>query len=899
MQTAEAGSSHGLVPTSMLGSSGQPLSVSESLSSRSVSANLNSSKQAVSSSLPEGNVTQTAVLPSGSPSTSSASEQKPASNMTLSVVMTTGSATSSFHLSPSQHANVTESPAVSITRSPSSAPLFVSITPSGTLTQSHVVLVPSSLSKESSVPQGNMTASLSVSNVVGIVTSTGVVPSTQVSLPTTSVSSSEQSSSVGMVVSSTFVVNETLPLTSSLDLKSSPSTLLSNSTSTLTHSVKSVSTSIQSSSTFGDNSTLPSTSSLDLMMSSAVLGKSSSILAHSTTAISQPSTVFGNASVAVSSSSLSPGTSSSFVVVVPSVSLGKDSSSLTQQPLDTSITISSSPLPTKIRNFSLSSTASSSSLSNMSVMSTALQSASDTSSLSIPPSSAHLSSPTTDLTSQAVSRSVVTRPSPSAVESSEVLQTIVSSSVTVASSSRLYRPPLVTISSLGICYVVYTTRIVQPSLVSTRPVNMSSTASVNVSSTRGFSVVMNTTSIQVSPSVSLNTSSAVVQPTLDVNATRSQSSRVLSTAVHVNFTVKPSGSSSSVQISLTVAIVNSTTSRPVSTSFATKSVEVTQSSNVSQSTSSASSSTNQIISVAFTTLPSVKETSSLATSTYLLSKTPSISTAEVLSSSQAPTSQVISPSRTVSPVVSSSTTVPTIQPPDPSLLMDTVLIVPQVMDVQSEEFRKELEVNLAEAYSFAELRRRKRATMDINATIDSIQRVNNGDNVNVAFFITKDDQRLSGFDAAQNYQKFSKAELGNLIKFDVVSMPRALVVPPTPPLQPNILVSLIIKASASGNISIPENKKRLEDNLAAFYKENKQLTTTVTANIKTIIHEPNEIDYLEFYISVSGQAVNASDVVQTFKVPHVNLLSAQLEVEVLVQAYIQTRSRPLKRITSS
>ena len=45
--------------------------------------------------------------------------------------------------------------------------------------------------------------------------------------------------------------------------------------------------------------------------------------------------------------------------------------------------------------------------------------------------------------------------------------------------------------------------------------------------------------------------------------------------------------------------------------------------------------------------------------------------------------------------------------------------------------------------------------------------MNNGDNVNVAFFITKDDQRLSGFDAAQNYQKFSKAQLGNWIKYDV------------------------------------------------------------------------------------------------------------------------------------
>lgn len=50
--------------------------------------------------------------------------------------------------------------------------------------------------------------------------------------------------------------------------------------------------------------------------------------------------------------------------------------------------------------------------------------------------------------------------------------------------------------------------------------------------------------------------------------------------------------------------------------------------------------------------------------------------------------------------------------------------------------------------------------------------------------------------------------------------------------------------------------------------------------IKTILHEPNEIVYLEFYVSVGDQAVNASDVVETFKVPNVNLLTAKLGFQV-------------------
>lgn len=50
--------------------------------------------------------------------------------------------------------------------------------------------------------------------------------------------------------------------------------------------------------------------------------------------------------------------------------------------------------------------------------------------------------------------------------------------------------------------------------------------------------------------------------------------------------------------------------------------------------------------------------------------------------------------------------------------------------------------------------------------------------------------------------------------------------------------------------------------------------------INTILHEPNDIVYLEFYISVGDQAVNASDVVETFKVSNVNLLTVELGVQV-------------------
>ena len=51
--------------------------------------------------------------------------------------------------------------------------------------------------------------------------------------------------------------------------------------------------------------------------------------------------------------------------------------------------------------------------------------------------------------------------------------------------------------------------------------------------------------------------------------------------------------------------------------------------------------------------------------------------------------------------------------------------------------------------------------------------------------------------------------------------------------------------------------------------------------IATILHEPNEKVYLEFYVLVDGSVVNRTIVVETFKVSNVNLLTAKLGFQVI------------------
>ena len=144
---------------------------------------------------------------------------------------------------------------------------------------------------------------------------------------------------------------------------------------------------------------------------------------------------------------------------------------------------------------------------------------------------------------------------------------------------------------------------------------------------------------------------------------------------------------------------NSTTSLPAvaSSTRIVKSTEVTQSLTVSSSRIQKS-----VSSIAVTTVPSVIETTHLA-------------------STQVPTSQVISPTPTVSKEVSSSVTVTPTQPPDPSLLIEAIFKVPTDTDIESEEFKTGLEGKLKDAYLFAEVsrRRKKRATPEVNATVSN------------------------------------------------------------------------------------------------------------------------------------------------------------------------------------
>lgn len=68
-------------------------------------------------------------------------------------------------------------------------------------------------------------------------------------------------------------------------------------------------------------------------------------------------------------------------------------------------------------------------------------------------------------------------------------------------------------------------------------------------------------------------------------------------------------------------------------------------------------------------------------------------------------------------------------------------------------------------------------------------------------------------------------------------MPRPLVNPTTQPVPQDYLVSLIIRDSAGGNISIPANKAKLESSLASYYKDKKNLpsSTTVTAMVSVVL----------------------------------------------------------------
>ena len=411
-----------------------------------------------------------------------------------------------------------------------------------------------------------------------------------------------------------------------------------------------------------------STSSIVLLSSSVLKGNSTTTASPD---MKRSSRLFANASATVSSSRLLLETRSTFKVVVPSASpasMGRNESSLTQHARQSSLTIIASPLPTKTANFTLSTSSLSLQASHV-IVSATLQSF-------IAPTSKLLSSLRTDHASQTLQ------------------QTIATSLAITASSTNIYKPPLVTISSLGICWVVYTTRLVQPTLIPTPQVNVSSSGSVNVNSTLSFSLftpLVNATSVaQVSPTETLNNSSPTLLSTLTVNASSSQSSAV-------NSSLRPTEVSSIYLVLSTLPVpdINSTVLSSIS-------MQVAKSSNLLQSTVASAAST----------------TTKSATASTLLTSTP-LSTP--MSSTVPPTSttgQAVSPTPSFTREVSSSVTVPTTQPPDPSRLLFAIFEVGPNTVTETNQFKIELERDLAEAYAFAELRRR-RAVGDVNATVSN------------------------------------------------------------------------------------------------------------------------------------------------------------------------------------
>ena len=51
--------------------------------------------------------------------------------------------------------------------------------------------------------------------------------------------------------------------------------------------------------------------------------------------------------------------------------------------------------------------------------------------------------------------------------------------------------------------------------------------------------------------------------------------------------------------------------------------------------------------------------------------------------------------------------------------------------------------------------------------IQSVQRLNNGNNVSVIFFVTKNGQRIPATQAAENYNRLNKDQFARLVKLDV------------------------------------------------------------------------------------------------------------------------------------
>lgn len=599
-----------------------------------------------------------------------ASHSLPPENST-STVPTLAASPSSSHSSYQESAVNGTSVPTSVLISPSSATNSFYLSPSepGNNIGSHSVMATRSLSSVPELPSKSSPGAVESS-----------LPRSVTTEPT-----------MGTLISSTFVYNGTLPPTSSLDLKISSSAILVNTSSMEGHSFTSVSSIVQNVSA----SVAISLMVTDFIRSSQTLSSDfkSSLTASIVERTSSLISTFDVDKTFSSTYTSDIRTSSAAAGVSQPSSLASLRRSPTQQPSNASVIFSSTSM------------VGSSSVTFASSVSNVTKNVTVSSFSSQSPSSIPFPSETVGVIS-----SSVMSPAPTSVMKSSA---VVSPSMTITTNSRVYKPPLVTISSLGMCYVVYTTRIVQPTLVTTQSFTVSSTATVNANFTSGF--LANATASRLSTPVSLNVStSVVVRPTLQVNFTSTEFSRMyLSTTMFSNFTLKPSSTSTVVSGNSSVLSIKTTTSRAVSTVI--KSSSVSETLNVSQSVSKG---TIHVISVEKTAIP----TSSFQSKSPSVVGTDVLSSPGLSSSTPPPTTQHLSPTAAASQVVSSSVAVPTPQPLDPSLLVETIVKVPNDRDIQSPEFKSELEVNLAKAYSFALVttRRQRRATPEINVTVSTV-----------------------------------------------------------------------------------------------------------------------------------------------------------------------------------
>ena len=309
-----------------------------------------------------------------------------------------------------------------------------------------------------------------------------------------------------------------------------------------------------------------------------------------------------------------------------------------------------------------------------------------------------------------------------------------------STSPFVYRPPLMTMSSLGICYVIYTTRLIQPV--------PSPTPQVTVN----FTSIANASFVHVLPSKSLNfTSSDLRLPTVTTSASTVASSEAsymsvisVSSSASVLLAASSLGMSSmrSVAVNTTttsgfttnVFAINSTVasseasymsvisvSSSASVLLAASSLEMSRTASVTPAVSSTIKMSTASVSLSASSFEnSITSSFTIAASSLEISAAASTFVTTLLSSPQVRASQVSS-TRAFSPAVSSSMSVQLTTSPPASSLLQTTLIVPLETDIQSEKFKRDLEENLVTAYKLAERtsKRRRRNAGEVTATVSS------------------------------------------------------------------------------------------------------------------------------------------------------------------------------------